>query len=283
MSSNNHDHTDPLRDVLLRSGALERREPTVDLAEAARRRLPHAPPRVVARRAARHRLLVQTVTVLALALLLVPATTGAYNLIRGVETPMGTLASATGQANVRAALLAATGQRFDAPLIRSLIAALVWLVQIVVIALIIGFWPRRSAAAGATLLVAPLRAIGTGVLAIGALSIVVGLVLTLLTATVIGLPVAAGVALLAHAPVVLGIAVGVRAMGLRFSGYHPSHDFDRSLIAAAAALALPAALAAFFSLPAALLTIYLLAVPGIGALVLSEGGIRMPVGLGVRG
>lgn len=280
MSSNDYDRNDPLRDALLRSGALERREPTVDLAASARRRLPHAPPRIVAQRAAMRRVLRQTVTILALALLLVPATTGALNLIRGVETPIGTLAGAASQANVRATLLAAIGQRFDAALVRSLVAALVWLAQIVAIVLIIGLWPRRSAAAGMTLLAAPLRALGTGCLTISVLGVTVALLLMLLTATVIGLPVAAGVALLAHLPVVLGVAVGARALGLHLSGHYPRHDLDRNLIAATAALALPAAFASLFSVPAAFLALYLLAIPGIGALILSEGGMRPFVGLG---
>lgn len=273
MASINHDD-DPLRDVLARNGALERHEPTIDLVASTMRRLPKTPPRVAAQRAAARRALSRAVAILALALLIVPATTGALNLMRGVETPIGTLASAAGQANMRAALLAATGQRFDASVTRGLVAALIWLVQMAAVVLTVGFWPRRSAAAGTTLLAAPLRALGAGVLATGALGAVIALLLPLLTASVIGLPVAAGVVVLAHAPIALGIAVGARALGLRLSGHHPPHDFDWNLIVAAAALALPAALAILFSVPAAFLALYLLAIPGIGALVLSQGGIR---------
>lgn len=272
MSSNDFDDT--FRDVLARSGALEYHEPSIDLVASTMRRLPQAPPRVVAQRAEARRILSRAVTVLAVALLLVPATTGAFNLIRGIETPVGALASAAGQANMRAALLAATGQRFDASLVRGLVVALVWLVQMAAIVLAIGFWPRRSAAAGMTLLAAPLRALGSGFLAIVALGVVVATLLPLLTATVIGLPVAAGLVLLAHAPIALGIAVGARALGMRLSGPHPSHDFDRNLVAAAAALALPFAIVILFSVPAAFLALYLLAMPGIGALVLSQGGMR---------
>lgn len=273
MASIDHDD-DPLRDVLVRSGALERHEPTIDLVASTMRRLPKTPPRVVARRAEVRRILSRAVTVLAVALLLVPATTGAFNLIRGVETPISTLASPANQANMRAALLAVTSQRFDASLVRGLVVALVWLVQMAAVVLTIGFWPRRSAAAGTTLLAAPLRALATGALATGALGVVIALLLPLLTATVIGLPVAAGLVLLAHAPIALGIAVSARALGLRLSGHHPPHDFDWNLIVAAAALALPAALAILFSVPAAFLALYLLAIPGIGALILSQGGMR---------
>lgn len=268
------DHDDTFRDVLARSGALEHHEPTVDLVASTMRRLPKAPPRVVARRAAARQILHRAITLLAVVLLLAPTTIGAFNVMRGIESPMGTIASAVGQANVRAALLAATGQRFDASVIRGLVVALSWLVQMAAVVLTTGFWPRRSAAAGMTLLTAPLQALGIGFLATAALGVVAALLLFLLTATVIGLPVAAVVVLLAHIPIALGIAVSARALGLRLSGHYPPHDFDRNLIAAAAALALPAALAMLFSASAAFLTLYLLAMPGIGALVLSQGGMR---------
>ncbi|MCS6839386.1 MAG: hypothetical protein NZ699_15310 [Roseiflexus sp.] len=283
MSSDDYHHTDPLRDMLLRSGALKRREPTIDLVASTMRRLPQAPPRVVAQRAAARRLLSRAVAILALVLLIVPATLGALNLMRGVETPMGALASAAGQANMRAAILAATGQRFDDSLIRGLVAVLVWLMQMAVIVLTVGFWPRRSAVAGMTLRAAPLRALGTGVLALGALGIVSALLLALLTATVIGLPIAVGVALLAHVPVALGIAITARTLGWHLFGHYTPHNVDGRLAATAAVLALPAALGTLVSLPAALLTLYLLAVPGIGALILSQGGMQPVVGLGIRG
>ncbi len=272
MSSNDFD--DPLRDALARSGAFERHEPTADLVASTMRRLPKAPPRVVAQRTAVRQILSRAATILAVALLLVPATTGAFNLIRGVETPLEALASTAGQANMRAALLAATGQRFDASVIRGLVVALVWLMQMAAVVLTVGLWPRRSAAAGMTLLAAPLQALGAGALAIGALGAIVLTLLPLLTATIIGLPVAAGLVLLAHAPIALGVAVNARALGLRLSRRDPPPDFDRTLMAAAAALALPASLVILFSAPAAFLTLYLLALPGIGALALSRGGMR---------
>jgi hypothetical protein len=269
-----NDSDDTFRDILTRSGALEHREPTADLVASTMRRLPKAPPRIVAQRAEARRLFSRAVTVLALALLLVPAITGAFNLIRGVETPISTLAGAANQANVRAALLAATGQRFDASVLRGLVVALIWLVQMAAVVLTIGFWPHRSAAAGMTLLTAPWRALRAGFLATVALGVVVATLLPLLTATIIGLPVAAGVLLLAHAPIALGIAVSARALGLRRSGSHPPHDTNRNWIAAAAALALPAAMVILFSVPAAFLVLYLVAMPGIGALVLSQAGMR---------
>lgn len=272
MSSNDFDDT--LRDALARSGAFERHEPTADLVASTMRRLPKASPRVVAQRTAVRQVISRAATILAVALLLVPATTGAFNLIRGVETPLGALASTAGQTNMRAALLAATGQRFDASVIRGLVVALVWLMQMAAVVLTVGLWPRRSAAAGMTLLAAPLRALGAGVLAIGALGAVIIILLPLLLATVIGLPVAAGLVLLAHAPIALGIAVSARALGMHLSRHDPPPDFDRTLIAAAAALALPTSLVILFSVPAAFLTLYLLALPGIGALVLSNGGMR---------
>jgi hypothetical protein len=271
-----HDeHDDAFRQALARSGALEPREPTTDLVAGALRRLPHTPPRVAARRAALRQALGRAATVAVVALLVIPAAVGAFNLMRGAETPIGAFASTAGQSQMRAAILAAIGQRLDMSLVRALVGALMWLVQVMAVVLTLGFWPRRSAAAGMTLLAMPFRAFGTGLLAIGLLIAGVAALLTLLTATLAGLPIAAVVFILAHLPVALGIAAGARALGFRLAHHsHPPYDLDRHQIIAAALLALPAAIVTFISIPAALAALYILAVPGIGALIHSQGGLQ---------
>jgi hypothetical protein len=271
-----HDeHDAAFRQALARSGALDPREPITDLVAGALRRLPHTPPRVAARRAALRQALGQAATVAAVALLVIPATAGAFNLMRGVETPIGAFASTAGQSQMRAVILAAIGQRLDMSLVRALVGALMWLVQVMAVVLTLGFWPRRSAAAGMTLLAMPFRAFGTGLLAIGLLIAGVAALLTLLTATLAGLPIAAVVFILAHLPVALGIAAGARALGFRLAHHsHPPYDLDRHQIIAAALLALPAAIVTFISIPAALAALYILAVPGIGALIHSQGGLQ---------
>jgi hypothetical protein len=271
-----HDeHDAAFRQALARSGALDPREPTTDLVAGALRRLPHTPPRVAARRAALRQALGRAATVAAVALLVIPATAGAFNLMRGVETPIGAFASTAGQSQMRAVILAAIGQRLDMSLVRALVGALMWLVQVMAVVLTLGFWPRRSAVAGMTLLAMPFRAFGTGLLAIGLLIAGVAALLTLLTATLAGLPIAAVVFILAHLPVALGIAAGARALGFRLAHHsHPPYDLDRHQIIAAALLALPAAIVTFISIPAALAALYILAVPGIGALIHSQGGLQ---------
>ncbi len=271
-----HDeHDDAFRQALARSGALEPREPTTDLVAGALRRLPHTSPRVAARRAAMRQAFRRAATIAAVALLVIPAAAGAFNLMRGVETPIGAFASTAGQSQMRAAILAAIGQRLDMSLVRALVGALMWLVQVMAVVLTLGFWPRRSAAAGMTLLAMPFRAFATGLLAIGLLIAGVAALLTLLTATLAGLPIAAIVITLAHLPVALGIAVSARALGFRPARHsHPPYDLDRHQIMAAALLALPAAMVTFFSIPAALPVLYILAVPGIGALIHSQGGLQ---------
>ena len=271
-----HDeHDDAFRQALARSGALDPREPTADLVAGALRRLPHTSPRVAARRAAMRQALRRAATIAAVALLVIPAAVGALNLMRGVETPIGAFASTAGQSQMRAVILAAIGQRLDMPLVRALAGALVWLIQVMAVVLTLGFWPRRSAVAGTTLLAMPFRAFGTGLLAIGLLIAGVAALLTLLTATLAGLPIAAIVFILAHVPVALGIAVSARALGFRLAHHsHPPYDLDRHQITAAALLALPAAMVTFISIPAALLVLYILAIPGIGALIHSQGGLQ---------
>ena len=271
-----HDeHDDAFRQALARSGALEPREPTTDLVAGALRRLPHTSPRVAARRAAMRQAFRQAATIAAVALLVIPAAAGAFNLMRGVETPIGAFASTAGQSQMRAVILAAIGQRLDMPLVRALVGALMWLIQVMAVVLTLGFWPRRSTVAGMTLLAMPFRAFGTGLLAIGLLIAGVAALLTLLTATLAGLPIAAVVFILAHLPVALGIAAGARALGFRLAHHsHPPYDLDRHQIIAAALLALPAAIVTFISIPAALAALYILAVPGIGALIHSQGGLQ---------
>ncbi len=276
-----HDeHDDAFRQALARSGALEPREPTTDLVAGALRRLPHMSPRVAARRAAMRQAFRRAATIAAVALLVIPAAAGAFNLMRGAETPIGAFASTAGQSQMRAVILAAIGQRLDMPLVHALVGALVWLGQVMAVVLTLGFWPRRSAAAGMTLLAMPFRAFGTGLLAIGLLVAGVAVLLTLLTATLVGLPIAAVVSILAHVPVALGIAVSARALGFRLAHHcHPTYDLDRHQIVAAALLAFPAAMATFIAMPAALPVLYILAIPGIGALIRSQGGVQ-PVNVG---
>ncbi len=273
--STNDEHDAALREALARSGALDPREPTTDLVAGALRRLPHTSPRVAARRAAMRQTLRRAATIATVALLVIPAAAGAFNLIRGVETPLGAFASTAGQSHMRAVILAAIGQRLDMPLVRIVTGSLMWLIQVTAVVLTLGFWPRRSAAAGMTLLAMPLRAFGTGLLAIGLLTAGVAALLTLLTATLAGLPIAAIVFVLAHLPVVLGNTVSARALSFRLARHsHPTYDLDRHLIVAAAILALPAAIMTFISIPAALPVLYLLAIPGIGALIHSQGGLQ---------
>ncbi len=271
-----HDeHDAAFREALARSGALDPREPTTDLVAGALRRLPHTSPRVAARHAALRQALGRAATVAVVALLVIPAAAGAFNLMRGVETPIGAFASTAGQSQMRAAILAAIGQRLDMSLVRALVSALMWLVQVMAVVLTLGFWPHRSAVAGMTLLAMPFRAFATGLLAIGLLIAGVAALLTLLTATLAGLPIAAVVFILAHLPVALGIAAGARALGFRLAHHsHPPYDLDRHQIIAAALLALPAAIVTFISIPAALAALYILAVPGIGALIHSQGGLQ---------
>lgn len=273
--STNDEHDAALREALTHSGALDPREPTIDLVAGTLRRLPHTSPRVAARRAAMRQALRRATAIAAVALLVIPAAAGAFNLMRGVETPLGAFASTAGQSHMRAVILAAIGQRLDMPLVRILTGSLMWLIQVMAVVLTLGFWPRRSAAAGMTLLAMPLRAFGTGLLGTGLLIAGVAALLTLLTATLAGLPIAAIVFVLAHLPVALGIAVSARALGFRLARHsHPTYDLDRHLIVAAAVLALPAAMVTFISIPAALPVLYLLAIPGIGALIHSQGGLR---------
>ncbi len=264
-----------LHNVLARAGALAPRRPTADLVARTAHRLPRTTPRLAARRAAVRRVLVRSVMTLLLLLVAVPAVAGALTLVRGAETPLARLAGVAGQSDARTGLVAATMLRLDAPLTRTLLGVLIWLGQVIATMLVAGLWPRRSALAGVALLDAPVRAAAVGMLMAGSLVIGAGALLTLLAATIAGLPVALVVLLLLQAPFVLGIVVVARALGPRLAGRTVARsEVDLASLAAAALLALPAAVAGSFSLAAVLPVLYLLAAPGLGALILSRGGMR---------
>lgn len=263
-----------LYETLNRAGGLDQLDPAEDLVARATRRLPAAPPRAALRRSVWRRALLRGGITFLLALVVMPAIAGALALLRGGETPLAQLASSE-QNGGRGALLAATFLSPDAPLTRALTASVIWLGQVIAVTLAVGLWPRRSAAAGWALARQPLPALGIGIPAALALAAAAAALLALLTATLAGLPIAVVMLLLAQAPFVLGLAVGARIVGTRALGrLTPSAELDIATITGAALLALPAALAGALAITAVPPVFYLMAAPGLGALILSQGGMR---------
>jgi hypothetical protein len=160
------------------------------------------------------------------------------------------------------------------------------------------FWPRRLAAASLMLQHTPGHALLLGLLTTLLLALALPALLALLAATLIGMPLIVVVLALAQVPYVYGLATLAQAGGAlkalppnalsgsgqaeRQPGY--SHSWSqtrisglpRNTLVAAALLALLIACAAALAPLWGLALFYVLASPGLGAILLSRGGLLAP-------
>jgi len=146
------------------------------------------------------------------------------------------------------------------------------------------FWPQRTAAAGLTLLRTPRRALALGLLSTLLLLLALPALAALLAATVIGMPLIVLLLALAQAPYVYGLATLARAAGsLRRAPTESDANMwsaaglNTTTLGVAAALALLAAVIAALAPLWGLALLYLLASPGLGAVLLSRGGLLVPL------
>lgn len=133
-------------------------------------------------------------------------------------------------------------------------------------------WPRRMAATTIILQALPLRSVGLGLLSTVVLAAAAVPLTALLTATIIGLPIIAVLLLLLQLPYLYGFAAVVRALGV--------HEQVALINRRTALIAL--GMAALIGVVTAILPLagvalfYLLASPGLGAAVLTRGGVVLP-------
>lgn len=142
------------------------------------------------------------------------------------------------------------------------------------------FWPRRMAGAAATLVAAPGQSLVLGLLT----SLVLGLALpglaALLIASVLGLPVLLLLLMLLVACYVYGLAVLAGLAGRRFAPQsQPQSPLGGPALAVVAGLALLLALVTALAPLWGLGLFVVLASPGLGAAVLSRGGMAAPLGV----
>lgn len=160
---------------------------------------------------------------------------------------------------------------------RALLGATIGTLLAAFCALLFMFWPRRMRAAAATLAALPGMSLAVGLLT----SLVLGLALpalaALLIASVLGLPLLALLALLLTACYVYGLAVLARQLGDRFGPGIAQPALGGPGLAAVAALALLLALVTVLAPLWGLALFCLLASPGLGAAILSRGGLAVPL------
>jgi cytoskeletal protein CcmA (bactofilin family) len=173
---------------------------------------------------------------------------------------------------------------------RALFGAVLGVFLLAFALLCIGFWPRRTAAASITLRQAPGRAMALGLLTTLLLVLALPPLAALLAATLVGLPLLIVLLAIIQAPYVYGLATLARAAGVaqsaaltrgtganRFArSTSESQDLSRTTLLLAGSMALLVAVVATLAPLWGMALFYLLASPGLGAALLSRGGLLVP-------
>jgi hypothetical protein len=169
--------------------------------------------------------------------------------------------------------------RQDDPLARGLFGAALGVLLSAFCFLYTAFWPGRVALAGDALRRLPGRALSLGLLTTLALGLALLPLAGLLVASVVGVPVLLVSLALALALYVYGLVVLAQVLSL--VGAPKSQSADRPansrLMAITLALVLVIALAVALAPLWGLALFFLVASPGLGAVVLSRGGMALPV------
>jgi cytoskeletal protein CcmA (bactofilin family) len=169
---------------------------------------------------------------------------------------------------------------------RGLFGAMLGVFVLALALMCVAFWPRRTAAAARTLRRMPARAAALGLLTTLLLALLLPPLAALLAATLVGLPLLLVLLAIIQAPYVYGLASLARAAPGAADGNDGQLDSTRvrptSLAIGGPTLLLAAGLALLVAIVAALAPLwglalfYLLASPGLGAALISRGGLLAP-------
>jgi cytoskeletal protein CcmA (bactofilin family) len=166
------------------------------------------------------------------------------------------------------------GNHDDASVGRVLLGMVLGVFLLAFSLLCIAFWPQRTAATSLTLRRSPGQSLLLGLLSTLLLALILPPLVALLAATLIGLPLIVILLALVQAPYVLGLATLARAVDLGRS--RATAGLERTTLLVGVALALLVAISAALAPLWGLALFYLLASPGLGAALLSRGGLFAP-------
>ena len=142
------------------------------------------------------------------------------------------------------------------------------------------FWPGRVALAGDTLRLLPGRSVGLGLLTTLALALAILPLAGLLVASVVGVPVLLALLAIALALYVYGLVVLARTLStIGATGAYQGEGLatNRRMVASTLALVLLIAVGVALAPLWGLALFFLVASPGLGAVVLSRGGMAQPI------
>lgn len=165
----------------------------------------------------------------------------------------------------------------DSAIGRVLFGAVLGVLLVAFCLLYIAFWPRRMLIASATLRQLATRAIGLGLLTTVALALALAPLAAMLISSVVGVPVLLILLALALAAYVYGLAVLAQSAGGRLSPPGRARALSDRTIVVAVLVALALASITVVQPLYGVALFFLLASPGLGAAILSRGGMALPV------
>lgn len=142
----------------------------------------------------------------------------------------------------------------------------------------VALWPQRTAAAAVTLRTSPGRSVALGLLSTLIVVILLPPVTALLTATLIGMPFIALLLVIAHVPYLYGFATSAHSLShwQKEPRLLSAHWFSRPTSIVMAVCAALIGIVATQAPLVGLALFYTLAAPGLGAVVISRGGLQVP-------
>jgi hypothetical protein len=168
----------------------------------------------------------------------------------------------------------------DSPIGRVLFGAVLGVLLVAFCLLYIAFWPRRMQIASATLQQLAPRALSLGLLTSMTLSLMLPPLAAMLIASVVGVPVLLVVLALTLAVYIYGLAVLAHWAGQRLSvAVDRTQSLAHPTIVIAVVLALALASITVVQPLYGVALFFLLASPGLGAAILSRGGMALPLGV----
>lgn len=137
-------------------------------------------------------------------------------------------------------------------------------------------WPRRTTGAGRVLLAMPWRSLALGLVTTVLMATLLAPLALVAALTLVGLPLLLLLLAGLHLPYVYGLAAVAQALGSRLVRTSPLGSAAPATILGAAGLLLPIIAVSFVSFPISALLFYVAASFGLGAVILSRGGAFAP-------
>ncbi len=260
--------------VLSRVGEPRPATPPPDLVTRALRRLPRELPAMVEARTARQARIRQVKYISGFSALAGMFVLGLWSLYTGGPQLQWLAASSPVLTNTIGRFARVPGYLLEGSYPERILFSVIFGVVLLGFSVLcIGMWPRRTAVTGIALARFPIRATVLGLAFTIAAGLLIPPLIVVLAASLIGLPLALVVGFVAHVPYIYGLMALVRAMRVSNALFGVPDVITSATIGG---MGIGIALIGYLVPIWAIGLFYLLAIPGVGAAILSNGGMRIP-------